>query len=111
MKDTGGKGGAGADYLISGELITYAAGGDGEKYSSSIYNGSLGGGGDANKAGGNGIIIISYPSIQNGGVGGTITYTNSNNENPVSKSVGPYDDGYTIHTFTGIGGGYTFTII
>ena len=70
-----------------------------------------GGGGGAwyayGGAGGSGIVIVSYPSVSMSATSnGTITYTDSNNQNPRSTSA--YSGGYTIHTFTGNG---TFTVL
>ena len=104
-------GGQGAQYSIDGTSKYYAAGGTGSGYyagdntngiGGSVYGGSLGANGMANRgagggggrssgggSGGSGVVVIRYLGAQKG-TGGTITSSG----------------GYTIHTFTSSG---TFT--
>jgi prepilin-type N-terminal cleavage/methylation domain-containing protein len=96
---TGLSGGLGG----GGNGNTSTAGGNG-----TINTGGGGGGANMSYAGGNGgsgIVIISYPSASMTATGGTITYTDANNQN--SRSTSAYPGGNTIHTFTSSG---TFTV-
>ncbi len=99
----GGAGGAGVSNSYSGAAVTYGGGGGafgtttggaggaggGGAYGAAGTN-ALGGGGGANKVnntginGGNGIVIIKYPTASGSAVGGTLTQSGGNN----------------IHTFT-----------
>ena len=95
---TGGSGGNGLVYSISGTSTYYAAGGAaGAPYNggtaginpSGSGSGSYGGGGySVGGNGGSGIIIIAYQGPQRG-VGGTVDTTSR--------------PGYTLHTFTTTG--------
>ncbi len=123
-----GNGGIGLSYSINGSSVCYAGGGGGgiraggtagtatcgggagsnnssnAGTAASASTGGGGGGGSSTSAGGqggSGIVIISYPTGSMNGFGGTITYTDSNNQN--SRSGTPFTGGYTIHTFTSSG--------
>lgn len=130
-----GNGGSGIANSISGALVTYSGGGGGGGgivYSLTPGSGGSGGGGNgttsttgaagvvntggggggagnnvnAGGAGGSGIVIVSYPTGAMTATGGTITYIDSNNQNP--RPTTPYPNGYTVHTFTSAG---NFTVV
>lgn len=91
---SGGNGGLGLYYSISGSSVYYANGGRGGNGGAVavISPANTGKGGDgayaqaAAYAGGSGIVIVRYPGHQKAN-GGTVTYVN----------------GYAIHTFTNVG--------